>query len=296
MSVLRKNQKKDKEAKKVETSQVPKILTKRFKKIADQNFSLFDIEYNQYKMMKKILLIFLGIGIICFSLGLFFLIRQNIAAGVPLITFGGLFIMMLVYLPIHLMDRAKYKLLLPLKEKKDINELLVLSRKYSISNGYLDQEKAKLATYILIDLKSRDIANELKDRILQEKTSKARILLKPFYLLALKLGYTDHIALYKDLVSDKQITEKPIKEQYKFDREVVVPITKIYFLEDIPQDAKCMISGLKVDFKRDTIVTCPFCSAWAKKDLLAGWLKEKQKCPVCSRKLVIEDCPEVRLQ
>ncbi len=296
MGILKRNRKKDIEAKKVETSQIPKILTKRFKKITDPNYSLFDIEYNQYKMMKRILLIFLGIGIICFPLGLFFLIRHNIAAGVPLITFGGLFIMMLVYLPIHLMDRAKYKALLPLKEKKDIKELLKLSRKYSISNGYLDQEKAKLATYILIDLKSRDIANELKDRILQEKTSKARRLLKPFHLLALKLGYADQIALYKNLISDNQTTEKPIKEQYKFDREVVVPITKVYFLEDIPQDAKCMISGLRVDFKRETIVTCPFCNAWAKKDLLAGWLKEKEQCPVCSRKLTIDDCPVVRIQ
>ncbi|MHA1125266.1 MAG: hypothetical protein ACTSO7_07190 [Candidatus Heimdallarchaeota archaeon] len=276
--------------------QIPKIFTKRFKKIHDPFYSLFDVEYNQFKTMKKILWVFFGIGIVCFPLGLVFLIRGSIALGVPFITFGGLFIMMLMYLPIHLIDRKKYKVLLPLKEKENINELLVLSQKYSISNSYTDQEIAKLATYLLVDLKSRDIAVILKDRILQSNTSQAKLLLRAFHLLALKLGYEDHIALYKILVGGAKSIKQPSKEEYKFDREVVVPITKVYFLDAAPPEAKCMISGLKIDFRKETIVTCPFCNAWAKKDLLIGWLKEKEQCPVCSRKLTIDDCPEVRIQ
>jgi hypothetical protein len=174
---------------------------------------------------------------------------------------------------------------------------LVLSQKYSISNSFIDQEIAKLATFILVDFKSRDIAMILKDRILISSTiSQGRLLLKTFHLLALKLGYEDHIALYKNLIGSVDTTKQPIKEEYQFDREVVVPITKVYFLDAAPPDAKCMISGLKLDFKKETVVTCPFCNAWAKKDLLIGWLKEKEQCPVCSRKLTIDDCPIVRLQ
>jgi len=279
-----------------ESSQIPKKFTRRFNKIKDPYFSLFDNEYKSFKFMRMIMLIFLGVGLVFFPIGLTFTIRGNIILGVPLLTFGSMFIMMLMYLPIHLLNSQKFKTILPLKEKKQIDELLQLATKHSQSYGFLDQEKAKLATYVLIDLKSRDLGQILLEKITHSNRSQNRQLLREFHLLALKLGYVDHIGLYKSLIIGEETTDKSTKEQYQFDREVVVPITKVYFLDAQPPDAKCMISGLKLDFKKETVVTCPFCNAWAKKDLLMGWLKEKEKCPVCSRKLTIDDCPEVKIQ
>jgi hypothetical protein len=285
-----------KKKKQKESPEIPKKFTRRFNKINDPNYSLFENEYKSFKFMRMIMLIFFGIGLVLFPIGLTFTIRGNIALGVPLLTFGSMFIIMLMYLPIHLTNSRIYKTVLPLKEKKQINELLKLAAKHSLSYGFLDQEKARLASYILIDFKSREIGQILIDRITHSNRNLNRKLLREFHLLALKLGYTDHIALYKVLTTGTETPGKSSEDQYQFDREIVVPITKVYFLDAQPPDAKCMISGLKLDFKKETVVTCPFCNAWAKKDLLVGWLNEKQKCPVCSRKLTIDDCPEVKIQ
>ena len=120
-----------------------------------------------------------------------------------------------------------------------------------------------------------------------------RELLAAFYLLAIKLGYQNHIELYNDLNAGRVAENQPQSDK-TLDMDIVVPITKVYFLEDIPATAKCMVSGLTIDFNIDEVVVCPYCSAFAKKDLITGWLSEKQKCPVCQRALKIADCPAVR--
>jgi hypothetical protein len=112
------------------------------------------------------------------------------------------------------------------------------------------------------------------------------------------MGYADHKNLFYDLLrKGSAVQQGKIREQ-TVTHDIVVPITKIYYIDEIPSNAKCMITSLPLDFQVDDIVVCPYCSAWAKKELLANWLLEKNKCPVCQRELTIEDCPvvEVRLK
>ncbi|MFW9923956.1 MAG: hypothetical protein ACFFDW_11785 [Candidatus Thorarchaeota archaeon] len=279
----------------IKTRNKSNILPKKnFRKIDDPNYSLFSEEYNRYKFMRKISIIFAIFGLLFFIPGLIFLIKGVIAAGVPLITFGSLGFMILIYLPILIMDHLKFKTVLELVAKKNNNELLELSKKYSLSNSYLDQEKARLATYALIDQKSKEIALILKNRLLQNKPIRIRELLSAFYLLAKKMGFVDHEDFAKYLENEQNIKPQKIIENAERE-EIVIPITKVYFLEEIPENAKCMVSGLKLDFYKDNIVVCPYCSAWAKKELLTAWLNEKKTCPVCQRKLEIEDCPDVKI-
>ena len=271
---------------------IPKFLKRRFSKINDSNYSLFDEEYKRVKFMDKIVWIFLFGGLPLFILGLVLLILGNILGIIP-ITFGGLGIMMLMYLPIKIIDHRKFKPILELKEKKQIEELFELAKKYSLSNSYLDQERARIATYLLIDFKSKEIAQLLKTRLTQSKTSEVRQLLRAYHLLALKLGYKDHIDLYYDenLTQTKATKQKATVDD--IDNEIVVPISKIYYIDEIPYDAKCMVTGLKLDFITDDIIVCPYCSAWAKRELLASWLAENDFCPVCRRELHLQDCPTV---
>jgi len=254
----------------------------------DPNYSLFEEEYKRYVFMKKTSLIFLLVGLPLFVLGLVLIITVSILGIIPL-TFGGLGIMMIMYLPILLMDRKKFKRVLEAKESKQPENLVNLARRYSISSGYLDQEVARIATYLLVDQKSRDIAFILKERLSMRKPLKVYEILRAFYLLAIKLGYKDHYELYNYL---EQGSSKDQKEQPdEVDNEIVIPITKIYYLEGIPERAKCMVSGLEINFLMDEIVVCPFCSAWAKKELLFSWLSENDFCPVCRRELLMKDCP-----
>ncbi|MBN1330557.1 MAG: hypothetical protein JXA54_13870 [Candidatus Heimdallarchaeota archaeon] len=282
-----------KAAKRINDKEIHPNLNKRFRKIDDPNYSFFNEEFKRYTFMKRILIGFLAVGTPLFALGLTLLILGNIFGIIP-ITFGGLAVMMLIYLPIHIIDHRKFKFILELKNSKNNGALLQTARKYSISNSFLEQERARLATYLLVDLKSKEIAFILKERLSQRKPLNVKELLRVFYLLAIKLGYSNHIELFYDLERDANLERQ--KEFSGEDRkEIVVPITKIYYLEGIPEKARCMVSGLQLDFFADEIVVCPYCSAWAKKDLLSSWLNEKNSCPVCQRELDIEDCPLVQI-
>ncbi|MBD3191396.1 MAG: hypothetical protein GF308_12170 [Candidatus Heimdallarchaeota archaeon] len=56
---------------------------------------------------------------------------------------------------------------------------------------------------------------------------------------------------------------------------------------------RCMVSSLVIDFEEDEIVACPYCGNFAKKNLLAEWLKMKGICPICRKKLPLDLCPRV---
>ena len=270
-------------------------LKKRFRKITDPNYSLFDESQKLYNYMKRFSLIFSLCGIPLFVLGLVIIIKVSILGIIPL-TFGGLGVMVVFYSPYLLLEYLKFKPIMEMKKTKQINALVELAKKYSSSNGFIDQERARLATYLLVDFKSIEIAHILKDRLSQRKPPRLTDILRTFSLLAIKLGYKDHEDFIKDLIDGKQVVEEKQVSIDDVDYETVVPITKVYFLDEIPYDAKCMVSGLKLDFKNDTIVVCPFCSAWSKKELLATWLNDKQVCPVCRRKLLLDDCPTVQIR
>jgi len=268
-------------------------LSKRFHKITDPNYSLFTEEYKRYRFMKWVLIVFTSTGLPLFIIGLIVLIRTSIFGVIPL-TFGALGVMMLIYLPIQILDYSKFKAVMEAKKSKQWDTLVDIARKYSLSYSYLEQEKARLATFLLIDEKSPEIALLLKERLSVKKPVRVREVLKAFHLLAIKLGFPDAMSLYKHLESKKPLGTK-VKKPPEVEHEIVVPITKITYLKRIPEEARCMVSGLAIDFFTDEVVVCPYCSAFAKKELLMSWLEENTFCPVCRRELRINDCPEVQI-
>ncbi|MHA1772829.1 MAG: hypothetical protein ACTSXO_01720 [Candidatus Heimdallarchaeota archaeon] len=267
-------------------------LEKNYQKISDPNYSLFDNEYNNFKFMKRSVFSIIAVGMPLFVIGLIILIKKSIFGVIPL-TFGALGVMIIIYLPIHFLEAKKFTTVLRAKESKELGKLLELAKKYSLSNSTFDQGVARLATFLLIDETSLQIAMLLKDWLSQKKPPRLRELLKAFHLLAIKLGYQTANELFQSLEKDSNKSQKASVEDE--DTEIVIPITKIYFLDHLPEKAKCMISGLEIDFFADEVVACPYCSAFAKKALLATWLEENTFCPVCRRELRIADCPTVQI-
>ncbi|MCF2144577.1 MAG: hypothetical protein K9W42_12830 [Candidatus Heimdallarchaeota archaeon] len=267
-----------------------KNLAKIYQRISDPNYSLFDNEYNNFKFMKRAVFSIIAIGLPLFIVGLIILIKKSVFGVIPL-TFGALGVMMAVYLPIHFLEAKKFRTVLAAKKSKEPGKLLELAKKYSLSNSTFDQGVARLATFLLIDEKSLEIAALLKDRLSQRKPPGLKELLKAFHLLAIKLGYQTAMELFQALEKGSAKSQKAVLE----DTEIVIPITKIYFLDHLPEKAKCMVSGLEIDFFVDEVVVCPYCSAFAKKALLATWLEDNSFCPVCRRELRIADCPIVQV-
>ena len=271
-----------------------KNIKKRFRKIDDPYYSLFDESKRIYDYMKRFTWIFATCGIPVFILGLVLIIKVSILGIIPL-TFGSLGVMIIFYLPFLIMEHLKFKPILEYKETKNVEQLVEMAKKYSTSNGYIAQQQAKVATYLLVDFKSLEIAQILINRLSQKRPAGLTDLLRIFSLLALKFGYDDYKQFLFDLIEGKQKqSEKEISSD-DVDYETVIPITKVYYLEEMPDEAKCMVSGLRIDFLTDDVVVCPYCSAWAKKELLDSWLIENDFCPVCRRELTIKDCPEVQI-
>ena len=271
-----------------------KNIKKRFRKIDDPYYSLFDESKRVYDYMRRFSLILIACGLPIFILGLVLIIKVSILGIIPL-TFGSLGVMVIFYSPYLIMEYLKFKPILEYKETKNIDKLVEMAKKYSVSNSFIAQQQASIATYLLVDFKSLEIAQILIDRLSQKKPKGVSDLLRVLSLLALKFGYDDHKQFLYDLIEGKQ--KEPEKKAIPddVDYETVVPITKVYYLEEIPDEAKCMVSGLRIDFLTDDVVVCPYCSAWAKKELLDSWLIENDFCPVCRRELRIEDCPEVQI-
>lgn len=64
---------------------------------------------------------------------------------------------------------------------------------------------------------------------------------------------------------------------------------------EAPIGSRGMVSGLLIDFEKDNVVACPYCGNIAKREMLAEWLKVKGICPVCKKKLSLDECPELDL-
>jgi hypothetical protein len=75
-----------------------------------------------------------------------------------------------------------------------------------------------------------------------------------------------------------------------------IPVTKVYFVKEIPKGSKCIISNLIIHYGTDNILACPSCGNMAKGDLLQAWLEENNFCPICRERISIDDCPIVMVK
>ncbi|MBN1330899.1 MAG: hypothetical protein JXA54_15615 [Candidatus Heimdallarchaeota archaeon] len=158
-----------------------------------------------------------------------------------------------------------------------------------VAELHVDQYKTQFSLYALVDMKVKDVAfllNDFYEDAVYLSTNFHKKIQKLLTILAVKL---DYISVEEML----RLLEKPTK---KYHINPNITITSVYYLEQVPQKTKCMISSLFLDFDKDTIVACPNCGNFAKKDLLAEWLEENGSCRICERKISIDDCPIVKIR
>ncbi|HUT82651.1 MAG TPA: hypothetical protein VMZ29_15760 [Candidatus Bathyarchaeia archaeon] len=226
------------------------------KKYSNPDFSLLDEEWCKIKTKWTIGTTFLTI--LCFPFGLLGLI--------PL-----------------LIGKGSYKHVKMLKKRKRIDKLLELAKLR------MGDYKDRLSLYALVDLKVKDVVfllNDLYEEGAYLYSNFNKHIQKLLEILAVKFDYTSVEEMLR-------LLEKPTQGYH------IVPnikITSVYYLDEIPLKAKCMISSLLLDFNEDTVVACPNCGNLAKKELLAEWLEENDTCRVCDRKISIADCPIVKIR
>ncbi|MBN1329504.1 MAG: hypothetical protein JXA54_08530 [Candidatus Heimdallarchaeota archaeon] len=174
-------------------------------------------------------------------------------------------------------------------------ELMLKYIKYSFGMNYEEQDRIEQEIYALIDLKNIEIGKIIYDHIKgvtfitsRKNPIMDQNLTNALDVLAMKLGYKHRGDLIETF--EKKITSSSPSI------EIGLPITKVYFIEEFPPKAKCRISNLRLDIEKDTIVICPYCRNMAKQELFSEWLKENNSCPVCRRKVSIDDCPIVKIQ
>ncbi|NHJ85134.1 MAG: hypothetical protein FK734_06705 [Asgard group archaeon] len=154
----------------------------------------------------------------------------------------------------------------------------------------------QLALFALIDVNPREFLRYL-DRHLEELRN------NPFldynqlniitYSLARKLGYSNSNEMFADYRGEKKLFKRDSKEME--DLDLRIPITKVYFIDELPTQNRSMVSGLPIDLENEEIVACPNCGNMAERRLLENWLLKNKTCPVCKKIFSIEDYPLVKL-
>ncbi len=80
--------------------------------------------------------------------------------------------------------------------------------------------------------------------------------------LAVNLGYNHSNEMFATIRSEeslpRQSVEERIKTKRKEDIDLSIPVTKVYFVKEMPTE-NCMIKGLPIDFKNDVVAVCPHC-------------------------------------
>ncbi len=232
------------------------ITKHEFKKYSDPDFSLLDQEFRILNTKLIVFLIF--ISIILFPFGIMF-IALNILA------------------------KRSYDYVKMLQERGRVDKLLEKSKLH------IAEYHTRFSIYALVDMKVKDIAFLLNDK--QEEgififTNFDKKIQKALEVLAAKLDFNSVEKMLSSL-------EKPT-QRYRIVPSI--PITSVYYLEDEPLKAKCMISSLLLDFDEDIVVACPNCGNLAKKELLTEWLEENGSCKSCDRIISMADCPLVKIR
>ncbi len=78
-----------------------------------------------------------------------------------------------------------------------------------------------------------------------------------------------------------------VREEYRGNKKTKFKITYV------KEEAVCMIAQIRLHEEEKEISVCPHCLNIAKTELMTKWLKKKKKCPICRRKIEIEECLQV---
>ncbi|MHA1737858.1 MAG: hypothetical protein ACTSXA_10185 [Candidatus Heimdallarchaeota archaeon] len=228
-----------------------------FKRYSNPEFSLLDQEYR--KIRNQYLFWTVVLSICLFLSGLAILIP-------------------------FIMAKQSYEYITMLKERERVDKLLEFAK---LRSGEYNN---RFAIYALVDMKVKDIAFLLDD-LLEEANVFMFINLRNKYQLAFEVlaAKLDYDSVGKML----QLLEKPTQRYHIVPS---IPITSVYYLDDEPLKAKCMISSLLLDFDEDLVIACPNCGNLAKKELLTEWLEENGTCKACDRKISMADCPIVKIK
>jgi len=230
-------------------------LTKiEFKRYSNPEFSLLDQKYRKIKAIWIFWIIFTTILI--FPVGLTLLI-------------------------LLIMAKRSYEYINMLKERERIDKLLELAKSRMGDYNYI------FAIYALVDMKVKDTAFLVND-LLEEATVFMFTNLRKKYLLSLEV-----LAAKLDYSSVNEMLRLMERPTQRYSIVPSIPITSVYYLDEAPLKAKCMISSLLLDFDEDTIFACPSCSNLAKKELLTEWIEENGSCKACHRIISMADCPTV---
>ncbi|MHA1187078.1 MAG: hypothetical protein ACTSSK_09435 [Candidatus Heimdallarchaeota archaeon] len=228
-----------------------------FKRYSNPEFSLLE---HEYRKTKNQLLFWTVIVSICLFL-------SGLALLIPFI-----------------MAKRSYEYISMLKERERVDRLLEHAK---LRSGEYNN---RFAIYALVDMKVKDLAFLLDD-LLEEAEVYMFISYRKNYQLALEVlaAKLDYDSIGKML----QLLEKPTQRYHIVPS---IPITSVYYLDDEPLKAKCMVSSLLLDFDEDLVVACPNCGNLAKKELLTEWLEENGTCKACDRKISMADCPIVKIK
>ncbi|NHJ47315.1 MAG: hypothetical protein FK733_05950 [Asgard group archaeon] len=227
-----------------------------FRRYSDPDFSLLDQEWRKIKTR-------LIVGIILLNI---FLFLSGFALLIP-----------------YIMAMRSYEYIKMLQERERVDKLIELAK---IRVG---DYNARFAIFALVDMKVKDAAfilNDLQEEAVYIFTNFSKKLQKALDVLAAKLDYNSAEEMLR-------LLEKPTQ---RYGIVPSIPITSVYYLDDEPIKAKCMISDLLLDFNDDNVVACPSCGNLAKRELLIEWLEENGSCKICERKISMRECPIVKVR
>ncbi|HUT81053.1 MAG TPA: hypothetical protein VMZ29_07605 [Candidatus Bathyarchaeia archaeon] len=193
------------------------------------------------------------------------------------------------YLPSRTISKAmksnNSKLLFSLLEIEDLSK----------SN---DQFAFVLAFYALVDIAPNDLFDYLSlnlEMLRNNPYINYNALNKMLNSLALKLDYKDSEEMLLEFKSEIKHSSEQSFDEFA-DVDLRIPVTKVYFVDELSPNQRSMISGLPIDLKNDFIVACPNCGNMAEKRLLENWLVNNNICPICKRVLSIDDLPVVKMK
>jgi len=208
-----------------------------------------------------------------------------------------------IYLPamaiiLHLYKKAKeaYLTVSAARETEDI-DYLVNCLDFRFRTRQMDYIRFEMALYALVDLRYEKLGRILFEKLnkmefmpMRETQYSKIIIIDALEVYAMKTGHRSGQELIRSFEKeDKTSGDSPGEFSG-------VEVTKVYYLDKEPKTAKCMISSLPLDFATDEILACPHCGNMANSLPLENWLSTKRQCPVCRKRLSIDDCPIVKLR
>ncbi|MHA1212936.1 MAG: hypothetical protein ACTSSH_10790 [Candidatus Heimdallarchaeota archaeon] len=201
-----------------------------------------------------------------------------------------------LFIYLHKKGKETYLAMSSARDTEDI-DYLVDFLDFRFRTRQIDYLRFEMALFALVDLRYEKLGRILYEKLnkmefmpLRETQYSKMIILDALDVYAMKTGYSSGREIIRAFEKDDKTSGDGPGEFSG------VEVTKVYYLDKEPKKAKCMISSLPLDFATDEILACPHCGNMANSLPLENWLSTKRQCPVCRKRLTIDDCPIVKLR